>query len=180
MAKTIKESLESGLPFEINMNNNKTEVPYEIEKKWSTGTTIVIDKIGDQTFGFPKDKVQSWSWELLKDTATINGYFCNKAQKKIDTVITTVWYCNSIPYPDGPLTNFGLAGLIIKSESNNGWSAEITSLQQFTQPHLFLQTPKYVLVSEVEFIKAKKAMKEKSISNKEFTNDDGTIKVIKQ
>ena len=163
----------------MKSNNSKPTFPFSIEKDLINKKVVVIDNIGTQKFGY-LEKQKTSEWQLFSDTMTINGFLCNRAVMKYDTTKIDVWYCNNLPYLTGPFEYTGLPGLILKSEDTNGWSAEIISISQNIKEEHFFNIPKYILVAEDEYKKAKKAMREKFKTNQEISIDDGTIKIKKR
>ncbi len=65
-----------------------------------------------------QDSITYMNWELLNDTATINGILCQKALGKYNKMQYTAWFAPSIPVAVAPLQYRGLPGLLIKCTNN--------------------------------------------------------------
>lgn len=57
-------------------------------------------------------------WKLLKDTKTINGYWCKKATTYFKGRNYQAWYTTEIPVSDGPWKFCGLPGLILNIQDD--------------------------------------------------------------
>lgn len=85
-----------------------------------------------------KDSLRKYDWKMTGETKNIGNYTCYKAtyereqesssvtmvdgemkeSKKMETIVTTVWYTPDIPISNGPGDFWGLPGLIL--EVNDG------------------------------------------------------------
>ncbi|MDR0836600.1 MAG: GLPGLI family protein, partial [Tannerella sp.] len=61
-----------------------------------------------------KEDLGSQKWELQKDTLTVCGYLCKKAQTFFRGRHYVAWYAPEIPFSEGPWKFNGLSGLILK------------------------------------------------------------------
>ena len=65
-----------------------------------------------------QDTISFMQWQLLGDTATINGIFCQKAVGKYNGMNYTAWFAPSIPVSVAHMQYRGLPGLLIKCTNN--------------------------------------------------------------
>ncbi|SDE10154.1 GLPGLI family protein [Dyadobacter soli] len=89
--------------------NLDTERKMEIEE--FAGKTLVID-----------DSLKTPSWKVLNKIKEINGYLCMMAEAE-DTVRNaklTAWFANDLAFNAGPERYFGLPGLIMELNVNDG------------------------------------------------------------
>ena len=60
-------------------------------------------------------------WQILGDTATIQGLACQAAETYYGGRRYVAWFAPSIPIADGPYVFAGLPGLIVKVSDVKGW-----------------------------------------------------------
>lgn len=63
-----------------------------------------------------KSSLSDHQWAFHDETKFVLGYLCRKATTSEGTLNYTVWYAESLPYPDGPDNFGGLPGLILQME----------------------------------------------------------------
>ena len=88
---------------------------YEKEKK------IEIIEMMGKTYVL-EDSLRAPSWKILNQIKDVAGYICMKAVSE-DTVKhqkITAWFTGDIPVPAGPERFYGLPGLIMELEINDG------------------------------------------------------------
>lgn len=64
------------------------------------------------------DTLTFMKWELMPDTMTVRGIFCQKASGKYKNMEYTAWFAPSIPVSTAPLQFRGLPGLLIECTNN--------------------------------------------------------------
>jgi len=158
---TIQNGLITAESLKIKQTINK-----KILKDRDSNLITVIEKIGfekNNYYAYTKSGLSNNNWTLLNDTIIIGSYLCHKAIKKIDTTEIVAWYTTEIPINEGPLLNYGLPGLILKTESSTGSSIVFQDIIK-NKPNsikLLQKTPAYTLSTEKELIRYRKALLEK-------------------
>lgn len=66
------------------------------------------------------EEVLPQTWEFLPDTLTVLGYACQKAVTTFRGRKYEVWFTPEIPINEGPWKLYGLPGLILKADADNG------------------------------------------------------------
>ncbi|HEX2845870.1 MAG TPA: GLPGLI family protein [Chitinophagaceae bacterium] len=80
-------------------------------------------------FNYTENKADL-KWRITEDTATIAGYFCQKAVCELGNRTWNAWFTAELPISDGPYKFCGLPGLIIQvSDSRNFWNFSLLSLE---------------------------------------------------
>jgi GLPGLI family protein len=157
-----------------NLNQSRNYLPVKILKDFSNKSVLFIEDFNGQTFGYKKENSTYSDWQILPDTISINHLHCQKAQIKNDSLLITAWFCPNIPIPDGPLSYFGLPGLIIKVENSRGWNFSLLSFSPEAKKPILPEKISYTLTTESKLLKAKKQHAE-AFSNGQ-ANFDGDIK----
>lgn len=101
-------------------------------------------------------------WKILKDTLTIGGQQCQKAETIFGGRKWLAWFAPSIPIPDGPYKFNGLPGLIMKiSDLQNFWNFEFASLKNYNkQLEVFFLNKIYKVATKEEYFKQKKYVRD--------------------
>jgi len=115
---------------------------------------ISIQSVGNQMLGYANKNEMGSNWKILPDTATINGFKCQKAESVNGDITVSAWFCKDIPFNVGPLSYYGLPGLIVKTATNNGWETVLKGIVYPKEGQKKLEIIDYVLVSEADFTKA--------------------------
>lgn len=100
----------SGIELKNFFATNSSRIHYRIFKESSIK---YIDQVGNRNYQY-EEKRDEFHWNILADTATINGWHCQKATTHYGGRIWEAWFDPSIAINDGPYTFHGLPGLIIK------------------------------------------------------------------
>jgi GLPGLI family protein len=66
-------------------------------------------------------KFEPEAWTLLPDTATIEGFFCRKAERYIpfNERVVTAWYTEDLGVSVMPMRYLGLPGVLVKADDRN-------------------------------------------------------------
>ena len=122
--------------------------PSIIIKNYNENDIDVVERIGDEYIGYKSQPLKK-DWQLLPDTLTINGVLCNKAIRKSNSatdLTIEAWYAGSIPIPDGPTSDYGLPGLIMKTKTSQGLEARILNIN-YNDTNA-IKIPTYTLTSK--------------------------------
>lgn len=85
----------------------------------------------DKVLYYYKDNDYPTSWQISSDTASINGYKCQKAFTKFGGRKYTAWFTRQIPISNGPYVFGGLPGLIVLiSDATNSYKFKLTRIYQ--------------------------------------------------
>lgn len=94
---------------------------YEIRKNFKDNTqTDIIEMLGK--IYLVNDSLSTQKWQIKNDIREIAGHICMNAFRK-DTIKLqniTAWFALDIPIPAGPERNYGLPGLILELDVNDG------------------------------------------------------------
>lgn len=94
--------------------------------KGSTDELLYIDFVYHDRLSYTEPK-NNFNWTILHDTATINGFNCQKATASYGGRKWIAWFAPGISISDGPYKFNGLPGLIIKiNDSQNHYSFMLT------------------------------------------------------
>jgi len=87
------------------------------------------------TYAYEED-VADIDWTLTADTATINGFLCQKASLNYGGRTWFAWFTDQIPISDGPYKFSGLPGLIIKvHDQKKHWVFNMSSISKVDIAH---------------------------------------------
>jgi len=103
--------------------------PSIIIKNYKEDNFDVVEKVGEEYIGYKSQPLKK-DWQLLQDTLTINGILCNKAIRKSSSatdLTVEAWYAGSIPILEGPITEYGLPGLIMSIKTSQGLEATLVN-----------------------------------------------------
>jgi GLPGLI family protein len=123
------------------------------ENKWT-----VIDYICLDFYSYEED-LTTPDWKLLKDTATISGYFCKKAITSFHGRDYEAWYAPEVPVSAGPWKFAGLPGLVFKVEdSNHYFSFVCVSIEKKDQTQtIYIDADDVKRITKKEFNRTLKA-----------------------
>lgn len=158
---TIMKNINSFEQLQSRLLDQKNPLPfskfgYRIYKNYPTDFITYIEHIPSTTFRYQEDFNQ-FNWQLINDTATINGYFTQKAITDFGGRSWIAWFCPNIPYNDGPYKFCGLPGLIVKVyDTKNHYTFTLNSLN-IPENDLMIELVEkdYVFTTKEDFRKAK-------------------------
>ncbi len=101
-------------------------------------------------------------WRLVKGKDSIvANYRCQKAQTKYRGKVWNVWYTIDIPISDGPWKLYGLPGLILKAEDQDGnFVFECIQIENMNNTAMSIPKKKYLKCSREQLKQAKCKMGE--------------------
>jgi GLPGLI family protein len=149
---------------------------YSTIKNYKSKQVIVSERVSGQQLAIIQDTLTSKGWVIAKEKKVINNIVCYKAEQKKGNVTTTAWFATSIPLQEGPLSYYGLPGLIVSVKNSLGWEAQLENSTATANKGKTIKIPRYTLVSAKQLEKAKKnakALAEQGI----YSNGDKVEKV---
>lgn len=87
---------------------------YKVYKNHPEGKATMMDRVVMSGSFLYEEDYPCMTWEYTEDTATISGYFTQKAVCKYGGRTWEAWFAPDLPFNDGPYMFCGLPGLIIK------------------------------------------------------------------
>lgn len=102
-----------------NMIDASSEESSQIYKDRLANEIITKDEHLNDIF-ILNEKPLVHDWTLYEDTTTILNIVCQKATMKFRGREYTAWFTMDLPINDGPWKIYGLPGLILKVEDNEG------------------------------------------------------------
>ena len=116
----IKEFVESRREYLRNSDTRESGAPRnsfwgggKLYKDYKSKKIKVVDQISIHWFAYEESLIPQ-NWEIMDDTTTIAGYFCQKAVCDYRGRSYEAWFASEIPISEGPWKFYGLPGLIIK------------------------------------------------------------------
>lgn len=111
--ETLKEQSEGGW--------SGRDEDFIIYRNFEKGTKVDFESISGKTY-LLEDSLTAPQWKVMNKIKEIKGYLCMMAVSK-DTIknqTITAWFANDIGVPAGPEKYFGLPGLILELDINDG------------------------------------------------------------
>ena len=129
---------------------------YRIYKNCPTGKTTTFDHVFmTGTFSYEED-YPCMTWEYTEDTATIAGYFTQKAVCDYGGRSWEAWFAPELPYSDGPYKFCGLPGLIVRlADTQDHYRFEMLSAEVLAEETIiFWKTEDVMKTTKKGFFKA--------------------------
>lgn len=95
----------------------ETEQIYKSIESDSLSLVDDLDKKGIITYTMPRIQ---YEWVESNEVEEVLGYTCKKATAVVDGRTWTAWYCEDLPFDNGPDKFAGLPGLILRLSDNQG------------------------------------------------------------
>jgi len=101
------------------------------------------------------EKLPPQQWTITNDTLTWLGYLCQKATASFRGRNYTAWYALEIPVGEGPWKLYGLPGLILKAETDDGiFAFSAVGLEKIHNPtDIFMYKDSYINCNREEIEK---------------------------
>lgn len=143
--------------------------PYEVQRySWQVEDYFIVNNIEEQTYLKYMDQMGKTylvrgtqdppKWRIMNEIRDILGHMCMKAvaEDPIKGHKITAWFASDIPVPVGPEEQYGLPGLILAYDVNDGM--------------LIVEAEKITFGEPEEIITLPKKMKGKELSGTEYQN----------
>ena len=141
--------------------------PYEVRSySWQIEDYFIQNNLEDQTYlkymdqmgktFIVRDSLNAPKWRVMNEIRDILGHMCMKAvtEDSIRGQKITAWFASDIPVPVGPEEQFGLPGLILAYDINDGM--------------LIVEAEKITFGEPTEIIALPKKMKGREVSGSEY------------
>ena len=98
-----------------------------------------------------RDSLNTPKWRVMNEIRDILGHMCMKAvsEDSIKGQKITAWFASDIPVPTGPEEQFGLPGLILAYDINDGMLIVEAEKITFGEPEEIISLPKRMRGREV-------------------------------
>jgi GLPGLI family protein len=158
-----------------DISKYKFGVSYRIFKDKAEDKIIYTDALGPANYKY-EEPVPKFGWEIKSDTLRILGYICHMATCDFRGRKYTVWYCPSIPLPEGPWKFCGLPGLIFKVSDNNGdYIFSISGIKKVCKP-ITSEKKQYIKTTLAKYLKTYRRYNENPIA---FMRASGVKIIVK-
>jgi GLPGLI family protein len=131
-----------GEPYEVSSYSWQVE-DYFIENNLTEQTSLkYMDQMG-KTY-LVRDSLNAPKWRVMNEIRDILGHMCMKAvaEDSIKGQKITAWFASDIPVPVGPEEQFGLPGLILAYDINDGMLIVEAEKINFGEPEEIISLPK--------------------------------------
>ena len=129
--------------------------PYEVRSySWQVEDYIIENNLQDQTYlkymdqmgktYIVRDSLNAPKWRVMNEIRDILGHMCMKAvtEDSLRNQKITAWFASDIPVPTGPEQQFGLPGLILAYDVNDGMLIVEAEKITFGEPQEPITLPK--------------------------------------
>lgn len=136
--------------------------PYEVQSySWQVEDYFIENNLQDQTYlkfmdqmgktYVVRDSLNAPKWRVMNEIRDILGHMCMKAvsEDSIKGQKITAWFASDIPVPVGPEELYGLPGLILAYDINDGMLIVEAENITFGEPDEIITFPKKLKGREV-------------------------------
>jgi len=136
--------------------------PYQVQSySWQVKDYFIENNLEDQTYlkymdqmgktYIVRDSLNTPKWRVMNEIRDILGHMCMKAVS-VDSIkgqIITAWFASDIPVSTGPEEQFGLPGLILAYDINDGMLIVEAEKITFGDPEEIISLPRKMKGREV-------------------------------
>lgn len=118
---------------EFNPLSLSTNQKFRIYKNHATNQILNYDYFNnlDPNVYYYEENKDNLNWEIIDETDSIGGYFCQKAALRFGNRVWYAWFAADVPIHDGPYVFCGLPGLIIKmNDSTDTWRFNLAAIEK--------------------------------------------------
>ncbi|PZX59601.1 GLPGLI family protein [Algoriphagus ratkowskyi] len=147
--------------------------PYQVQSySWQVKDYFIENNLEDQTYlkymdqmgktYIVRDSLNTPKWRVMNEIRDILGHMCMKAvsEDSIKGQKITAWFASDIPVPMGPEEQFGLPGLILAYDINDGMLIVEAEKITFGEPEEIITLPKKLKGREVSGTKYQDIVRE--------------------
>jgi GLPGLI family protein len=144
-----------GEPIRINVaSDDIAHFQYKVYKNHPSGKVIMRDHVFMAGSFLYEEDYPCMTWEYTEDTATIAGYFIQKAVCNYGGRIWEAWFAPELPFNDGPYKFCGLPGLIVKvADTQDHYRFEMLSVEIPEETFIFWDDRDAVKTTKKAFFK---------------------------
>lgn len=110
--KEYKKPPRKPYPEKIYKNRNANQITTYIDGPFEAGV--------GPTYLVLEESISPLDWSITSETSTVLNYSCTKATTTFRGRNYEAWFTTDIPVNDGPWKLYGLPGLILKAETDDG------------------------------------------------------------
>lgn len=115
----LEKQMRSGTnSFSISRQEGAGDVAYSVTKTYPDYQVVLHTPISSDLYKIPE--TQKPEWNILAEKEKIGEYNVQKATANFGGRTWTAWFTTEIPIQDGPYKFYGLPGLIVKIQDQNG------------------------------------------------------------
>lgn len=96
--------------------------------------------------------IPTYKWKILNEIKEVAGYLCMKAET-VDTIkgqVIHAWFTDAIPVQGGPEGFYGLPGMILEIDINDGATLITATKVEINQTEIDLPIPKRIKGKKIE------------------------------
>lgn len=147
--------------------------PYETHSySWRVDDYFIENNLKDQTYlkymdqmgktYLVRDSLEAPKWRIMNEIRDILGHMCMKAvtEDSLRNQKITAWFASDIPVSTGPEEQFGLPGLVLAYEVNDGMLVVEAEKITFGEPQESITLPKKLKGREVSGTKYQDLVRE--------------------
>ena len=97
----------------------------------------------------------TYKWKILNEIKEVGGYLCMKAETTDDVKDQTIhaWFADAIPVQGGPEGFYGLPGMILEIDINDGATVITATEVEINQTEIDLPIPKKISGKKIDRVK---------------------------
>ncbi|HKL34883.1 MAG TPA: GLPGLI family protein [Salegentibacter sp.] len=142
----------SSIDFGERAKRTKTEFESVIYKGFPEAKISYSYKILRDKLTYEED-LNQFSWEILPETQTIQGYKTQKAKTSFAGRNYIAWFTSEIPISDGPYKFNGLPGLILEiMDAKNHYHYKLASFEKINSDKVVLKTSNFLKSDKEEVL----------------------------
>lgn len=140
-ASILKKQVKSG--SESAFGYSWREEDYLIYRNFKDSKKVDWIELLGKTYLIEEDYVRP-KWKILNEIKEVAGYVCMKAES-VDTIKSqkiVAWFTDAIPVSSGPEQFYGLPGMILEINKNDGDVVIVATNIEFNIPNQVVKLPK--------------------------------------
>lgn len=115
----VSDAFDDGAIFDYNDVSMRAGLEFETYGNSKEKSIYISEDFLGKRLVWEKREPDFMNWKISKETKIIGTYTVYKAEGKSEEASFTVWFAPEIPYSYGPVSIFGLPGLILEAHVND-------------------------------------------------------------